>query len=84
MLQIKTIRETDPADFDIEVNQALRNGWNLNRRCIVPEGFVAEMEQNSITEAERCCENCRYFGLHGDLEPCVSCLDDGSKWEAQA
>ena len=83
MLQIKTIRETDPDDFDIEVNAALRDGWTLCRRCLVPEGFVAEMEKEIITEEERCCENCKHAHVSPEKEPCNSCSETGSEWEAQ-
>ena len=82
MLQIKTIKEKDPYVFDSYVNEALRDGWTLARRLTGPNDFVAELEKEIVTEAERCCENCRYFSLHCDLEPCVSCSDDCDKWEA--
>ena len=81
MLQIKTIKRKGPDTFDEAVNEALADGWTLSRRLTGPEDFVAELEKEVITEAEKCCENCKHFTRSGDLEPCVSC-PDGEKWEA--
>ena len=83
MLQIKTIRETDAADFDIEVNHALADGWTLTRRYTHLDDFVAEMERDVITDDEKCCDNCKYCERLSDTEPCCSCSDEGDKWEAQ-
>lgn len=86
MLQIKTIHDTDPAAFDEAVNTALMEGWTLTRRLTGPEGnapgFVAELEQEIITEAERCCENCRHYDSLPHTEPCRSCGENADKWEA--
>lgn len=83
MLQIKTIHNTDPAAFDEAVNTALVEGWTLTRRLTGPgPDFVAELEREIITEAERCCENCRYCETLGGMEPCHSCDASASNWEA--
>lgn len=89
MLQIKTIHNTDPADFDEEVNTALADGWKLARRLTGPgPDFVAELERETIpeadckTEAERTCVNCRYFYTKIGEEPCIRCSKDLDKWEA--
>ena len=81
MLQIKTIRETNPETFDEKVNAALADGWALTRRLTHADFgcFVAELEREVITEAERCCENCRYWEQDGG-EPCDSCVEF-SAWE---
>lgn len=83
MLQIKTIKKADPVYFDEAVNNALAAGWTLTRRCLVPEGFIAEMEKVIITETEKCCENCKHRDTHPDREPCFSCSETCSEWEAQ-
>jgi hypothetical protein len=84
MKQIKTVhhRIDDSAQFDKEVNDALTEGWQLTRREFVP-GYVilyAELEREVITEAEKCCENCRYCEVVNG-EPCDSCSEDANKWE---
>lgn len=84
MLQIKTIRDKDPAAFDEAVNTALADGWTLARR-LTGADFIAEMEKEIITEAERCCENCKHCDLDGNCEPCRDCNDGvkyPTKWEA--
>lgn len=80
MLQIKTIRRADPCEFDEAVNEALLEGWTLTRRHVFPDHFVAEMEQVIITEAEKCCDNCKHCFTREDKEPCVKC-EDASHWE---
>ena len=80
MLQIKTIRNTDPAAFDEAVNTALREGWRLTRRLTGPD-LVAEMEMELITEEEQICENCRHYEKGPDEEPCCECTDNCSAWE---
>lgn len=50
MREIKTITKNSAADFDIEVNTALKEGWELNRReaFITPEYipfYYAELER---------------------------------------
>lgn len=82
MLQIKTIKKTDADLFDIYVNEALRDGWTLARRLTGPNDFVAELEKEIVTEAERCCENCKHRHADPADEPCSSCSDDCDKWEA--
>jgi hypothetical protein len=82
MLQIKTIIDNIASEFDKEVNEALAKGWTLTRRCLVPEGFIAEMEKVIITEAERTCENCKHRNLLPEAEPCFSCSETYSEWEA--
>ena len=83
MLQIKTVHNTDPAAFDEAVNTALAEGWILTRRLTGPgPDFVAELEREIITEAERCCENCAHYGKLPHAEPCCNCSENADKWEA--
>lgn len=79
MLQIKTICKNLTKDFDDAVNAALADGWTLCRRFVLPEGFIAEMEKEIITEAERDCDNCEYRDLDPDRNPCASC-NNFSNW----
>ena len=83
MLQIKTIFKGNTQQFDEAVNLALQEGWTLNRRCLVPEGFVAEMEKTIVTDNEKCCENCKHVNESPEREPCLSCSETCSEWEAQ-
>lgn len=84
MLQIKTVIDNSASKFDEEVNKALADGWTLTRRLAGPDAFVAELEKNIITEAEKCCENCKYCNVPGNIPPCADCNPDGGKcyWEA--
>lgn len=82
MKQIKTIYNRDPAVFDDKVNKALEEGWGLVRRTFDAQGFLAEMEREIITEAERCCENCAHFAQSSNRPPCDTCSEDCSNWEA--
>lgn len=82
MLQIKTIYKNDPVRFDAEVNEAIADGWTLSRRTFDPQGFLAELEREIIAEAERCCENCKYYEQQPESEPCRSCGENADKWEA--
>lgn len=76
MKQILTIAEQSTQKFDETVNLAFEQGWELTKRYYTPDNFfVAELEREVITEAERCCENCRYFDTSPGLEPCFSCED---------
>jgi hypothetical protein len=92
MLQIKTICENDPAEFDRQVNNAIAEGWTLTKRGTITResvyflhSFYAELERVIITEAERCCENCKHRDTHPEDEPCFSCEDGPggypTKWE---
>ena len=82
MLQIKTVHDTSPAAFDKAVNDALAEGWALTRRLTGPgPDFVAELEREVITEAERTCENCLHADKGGNLEPCCNCASNADKWE---
>lgn len=96
MLQIKTIKRpfNHMDSFDEEVNAALAEGWRLTKRAVIgpyqieTDAFnvwimlYAELERYVITEAERCCENCRYCDCDSRLEPCINCNDNADKWEA--
>lgn len=99
MKQIKTIvhKLYNETDFDEAVNKALAEGWTLiERKVLQPqaqphsrEHFVnsmlyAELEKHIITEAEKNCDNCAHCNLPPDREPCLSCSDDGDKWEPEA
>ncbi len=88
MKQIKTIKNRlDNAElFDDAVNAALAEGWQLTKRkALMPKSqnekmlthimLYAELEREIITEAERCCENCRYYDTAQGNEPCISCED---------
>ena len=90
MKQIKTIciRLNDADAFDKKVNEALEEGWMLTeRRVLQPPTsdkytmLYAELEKHTITEAERCCENCKHFDTSANMEPCLSCSDSASNWE---
>ncbi len=80
MLQIKTILKDNPDQFDQEVNAALQEGWTLNKRYLSEFGFVAEMSKETITEDEKCCENCKHENKEPNIEPCRFC-NDADKWE---
>ena len=80
MKQIKTIEEMTAGVFDLEVNKALSEGWKLVRRYVNGDYFIAELEQETITEAERSCENCKHFDKRPHERPCCDC-EDASKWE---
>lgn len=83
MLQILTIAEQSTQKFDETVNLALQQGWGLTRRYYTPDNFfVAELEKEIITEDERDCENCKHFANEAKDEPCASCTDNASNWEA--
>ena len=85
MLQIKTIYRRDADVFDKEVNAALAEGWALTRRTFDATGFLAELEREIITEAERRCENCKYWEQQPESPPCCDCEDGANgyptKWE---
>ena len=96
MKQIKTIKNRldNAASFDKEVNAALAEGWQLTRRDVLqPKAqsenmqtytmLYAELEQEVITEAERCCENCKHYHKEPEDEPCIHCNKDADKWEAE-
>lgn len=90
MIQIKTIADSlpDREAFDKKVNEAIADGWRLTKRervsslndCV--DYLYAELERETITEAERCCDNCKYFDNDADKEPCASCTNDAANWEA--
>lgn len=95
MKQIKTIKyRLDNAEgFDKEVNEALAEGWTLTaRKVLLPPSqpntstylnfmLYAELEKEIITDAERCCENCKHGDLSADIEPCINCSDNANLWE---
>lgn len=81
MLQIKTIYKDSANVFDEEVNKALTEGWTLTRRTFDPNGFLAELERETITDAEKSCETCKYWEQQPESEPCRSCSEDCDKWE---
>ena len=97
MKQIKTIsyKLEYAAAFDDKVNEAIREGWKLTKReVLMPKAqsnsmytsimLYAELEQEIITERERCCENCAHFEKDPFDEPCNKCEDEEyapSQWE---
>ena len=100
MTEIYTILKPigDCEEFDERVNEALRDGWVLTRRDILPpfEGptrlwervLYAELERESTpcpSLLEACCETCKHFGRSDRDEPCRSCEDQNGipdHWEA--
>lgn len=82
MKQIKTVIDTNASFFDKEVNTALKEGWQLVRRYANGDYFVAELEREEITEAERECSNCKHCDKSSHSRPCCDC-EDASKWEAE-
>ena len=97
MKQIKTIysRLEYAAGFDDKVNEAIREGWKLTKREVLPPTAIrngdqtyavlyAELEREIITERERCCENCAHHEKSPFDEPCNKCEDGDyapSQWE---
>ena len=96
MKQIKTIvdRLNNANDFDIVVNAAIQGGWVLTvRKVLLPQSqpnngstfthimLYAELEKEIITDADRCCENCKHFDCPPDADPCNVCSDNCSHWE---
>ena len=92
MKQIKTIKNRlDNAEaFDEAVNAALRDGWELTKRDVIrpnahPDGetsftmLYAELE----FETDKTCDNCKHQDKDFSEEPCSSCSEKCSKWEAQ-
>lgn len=90
MLQIKTICENDPAEFDKQVNAAIADGWTLTKRGLITResvyflhSFYAELERVEITEEDRCCENCKHYHLDPESLPCINCNDGPLEgWES--
>ena len=78
MKQIKTIYHKNSDDFDVEVNNELRDGWSLTWRAVqVQNGaiyFFAGLERDILPDGERDCDNCRHLEKLGD-EPCIFCKD---------
>lgn len=78
MLQIKTIRIYDAEAFDRLVNEAIEDGWKLNRRTLDNDCYlIAELERDVITEKERYC---KHYKKGVTEEPCLNCYDN-DKWE---
>lgn len=88
MKQIKTILEGTIGEFDEAVNSAIAEGWQLTKRDLrlvesKDQGLLyAELEREIITDAERCCENCKHYHLEPEQEPCFNCSETASNWEA--
>lgn len=83
MLEIRTIVSGESGVFDDKVNDAIREGWQLNKRdADLHSGvFYAELEREVIYAHERDCHNCYYCNQEGG-EPCDSCDPETSnKWE---
>lgn len=87
MKHIKTIhrRIDESAQFDNEVNAALEEGWTLTKREFVASYCVlyAELELVTITEEEKCCENCLHCDNTANQPPCDRCID-ASHWLPEA
>lgn len=93
MKQIKTVvGEVKFSElFDKEVNDALLEGWKITRRDLFVAHvngkstlLYAELEKDMLTDVDACCENCKYYDLSNDEEPCGSCSEDADKWEPSA
>ena len=92
MIQIKTIADTlpDKDKFDKKVNEAIADGWRLAKRELIThthaqgkaDYLYAELVKETVTEAERNCDNCKHFDNDADAEPCASCSSTASNWEA--
>lgn len=82
MKQIKTIIERNAADFDREVNKALKEGWRMKKRimneCLNGTEFVALLEKDEGT-----CDDCRFRGGMLTDEPCNECGANYEKWQAE-
>lgn len=86
MKQIKTIKAymDDAGVFDKAVNDALADGWKLVKREVLQpyetthyeflRSLYAELERETITAAERCCENCKYSAIGLRCEICRTCV----------
>lgn len=85
MKQIKTLVSNTATGFDLIVNEALSEGWELTKRETLvldrQPAFYAELEREEITEAERCCANCAHWNKASDQQPCCDCTDQADKWE---
>ena len=81
-------------DFDHQVNAALAEGWVLVKREVLQpidtqqylfrRVLYAELEREVITEAMRCCDNCKWCEQQPESEPCFSCEGDminPTNWE---
>lgn len=80
MKQIKTIYQKSAAEFDKQVNEALKDGWVLAHRGSDAFGFIAELERDVD---KKCCDTCRHNDKHFTEVPCKSCITGKySKWEA--
>lgn len=80
MKQIKTIEEEKASVFDDAVNTELSGGWELVKRYRQDGKYIAELEQEELTEAERCCDNCKHSEKSASSMPCRVC-EDASEWE---
>ena len=94
MKTIKTImvKADYPGEFDDRVNAALRDGWKLVRRDVLPayEGknmifyrmFYAELERVIVEEVPRDCRTCAHVDTFASSYPCCDCNNE-DKWEAK-
>lgn len=78
MKRIKTIYQKSAAEFDKQVNEALKDGWVLARRGYDAFGFIAELER----DIKETCDNCKHNDKNFNEEPCSACNGDFHKWEA--
>lgn len=86
----KTVDVLEAQDFDRQVNEAIAEGWKLVKRDVFhpldtrkyyhPRVLYAELEKDTITEAEKCCDNCKFCDSPGHVHPCNVCTDV-SEWE---
>lgn len=95
MKQIKTIvcSMNQTAEFDAEVNAALKHGWELTKREPLPMGTTIDGVHYSSAvllaelEIDAECGTCRHLYVNEHDEPCKSCfccVDEAEtvvKWE---
>ena len=86
-MRIKTITAQLPTEFDNAVNAALREGYELKKRDVLPpyDGQLTGWPRLFYAELELVpsCENCRHEACDPDdpSSPCHRCEHD-EMWEA--
>ena len=88
----KTVDVLEVQDFDRQVNEAIAEGWKLVKRDVFhpldtqeyyhPRVLYAELEKDTITEAEKCCDNCKFCDCAPSSYPCARC-EDASEWKGE-
>lgn len=95
-MKIKTITAQTPAEFDKAVNEALRKGWTLTKRGVLPacaglerdwpRVYYAELVRGSQppdpSSKKHNCFTCLHRDADLDAQPCNICCM-GDLWEAR-